>query len=235
MDFVEEICYAHETYKGYEYVIYYAEHSIMAHLCGYVKIPKDHPWYKLGIKQRWFSLGASTKALAKLTAKSANPYIAPPATKTVSRRHYHRDYDSVPLNVHGGLTFGEYISSRTNFSYFQPFTPGLWVGWDYQHAGDEMYLPADRIIEKDQRTQDVWTDIMAIHRREFPGIPKDIRWNWEDVEVDCKDAIEQLRRAKNPYLQVLWTIKDFLQQTAATIYRLFGLQGNRHDDLRTVH
>lgn len=208
MEFTEDICYTHQTYKGYEYVVYYGEHSIMAHLCGYVKIPKDHPWYKIGIKQRWFSLGTAARTLEKLTAKGKNPFIPPPLPKVSERRRYRRDYDNVPLNVHGGLTFGELITNQTKNNFHQPFTPGLWVGWDYQHAGDEMYLPKERIEGKDEETKRVWNEIMEIHTQSFPDLPKDKRWTWEEVEEDCKDAISQLIKAKNPFYRFLnWLIK----------------------------
>lgn len=44
-----------------------------------------------------------------------------------------RDYESIPVTAHGGLTFskagnGEYLPANT-----------YWYGWDYAHAGDRCF------------------------------------------------------------------------------------------------
>lgn len=153
----------HATYKGYEYIVFYLERGFMQLFDGYVKIPPTHSQYAKGMKQRWFHYGG--------------------------KRHYRRDYDAVDLDVHGGLTFGNLITERNKADYLQPFTEGLWVGWDYVHCGDEMYLPKDRIVDKNEQIQEAYAGIMAIHN-ESPLTEKS--WTWDEVEQDCIDAIEQL-------------------------------------------
>src|SRR5262245_10340435 len=51
------------------------------------------------------------------------------------------DYDSVMLEVHGGLTFAQHIDKGRGGT--QGFTPGFWVGWEYGHRGVEN--PEDEI------------------------------------------------------------------------------------------
>jgi hypothetical protein len=160
----------HKVYKGYEYVQFYFESEVMQHFTGYVKLPDAHP------------------AVAKLSKRRWSTFFS-------NKRRYLYSYDDVEINVHGGLTFGEKITKRTLHNYLQPFTPGWWIGWDYLHAGDEVYLPRERIIEKDEHIQEVYASLMAIHenpqRPGLFGLP-DKRWTWGEVEEDCKDVIEQL-------------------------------------------
>jgi hypothetical protein len=73
------------------------------------------------------------------------------------------DYDSIPLNVHGGVTFAKEV--REPNRSFQQFTEGSWIGWDYAHLGD--YIP--------------------LLSNSCGSI-----WDQESVLVDVKDAIDQL-------------------------------------------
>lgn len=131
------------TYKGYKYIVWYNDlgsHTVpLKHktgfYCAYVELPKDHPFRK--------NFRKSTNSWSKV------PYW---------------DYDAVPLNVHGGLTFGELVKKGDTFE--QGFTPGYWVGWDYGHVGDFINLAVADFTDK--------------------------YWSYTDVENDCKDAIEQL-------------------------------------------
>ena len=34
-------------------------------------------------------------------------------------------YDDIPIKVHGGLTFAEFVGNE------------FWIGWDYLHSGDK--------------------------------------------------------------------------------------------------
>jgi hypothetical protein len=188
IDFIDIANFKHEIHKGYEYVVYYFERGLSQHFTAYVKIPKHHPAYKRGMKLRWSSFGKK------------------------SRRYYRRDYDAVDLSVHGGLTFGHNVTKKEMIveqdGWMQPFTEGFWVGWDYNHAGDVMWLAKDRIIEKSERVQEVWIEMQAIHQQ-YPGLPAERQWEWDEVEADCLDAIEQLIKLEKGYPKCIGCKKDF--------------------------
>jgi len=41
-------------------------------------------------------------------------------------KFYNVDHNSIPVDVHGELTFGEFTHDG-----------GFWIGWDYAHHGDD--------------------------------------------------------------------------------------------------
>ena len=45
-------------------------------------------------------------------------------------KYYDKTYDDIPVNVHGGLTFGDHIMDNDKWS------DGYWVGFDTAHYGD---------------------------------------------------------------------------------------------------
>jgi len=45
-------------------------------------------------------------------------------------KYYGKTYDDIPVNVHGGLTFGDHIMDSNKWS------DGYWVGFDTAHYGD---------------------------------------------------------------------------------------------------
>jgi hypothetical protein len=49
-----------------------------------------------------------------------------------------KDYNDIPLSVHGGLTFGEKGKEGGNWpkGYY-------WYGWDYGHSGDKPFYALD--------------------------------------------------------------------------------------------
>ena len=206
MEEVEIINYIYNTHKGYEYVAFYFERGIMGHFNGYVKIPDTHPAVKKINRRKWSDIGLTMWLYKKSEAKRKKQPFNEPRPK--SRRRYMWTYDDVDLNVHGGLTFGTKITERNKKDFYCDFTPGWWVGWDYMHAFDEMYLPKDRIADKDQKTQDLYAKIMAIHKQ-YPGLPPDKRWTLDEVEAECKDAIEQLIALENGYPKCANCRKDF--------------------------
>jgi len=81
------------------------------------------------------------------------------------------DYDTIPVEVHGGLTFADKHRLVEN----------KWcIGWDYGHIGD-------------------YTPIFGDHRDEMEdgfGIPPH-HWTPEEIEGDCKYVIEQLIELEN--------------------------------------
>lgn len=137
-----------KEYKGVKYTAFYNDH--IGHYCGYVRLPDNHPFVKLLSKKRWFQLGRS------------NP------------RRYRYDYDAVPVEAHGGLTFGEYINDK-KLDFPQGFTKGWWIGWDYGHICDKYRFTMAR----------------------YATCPD---WTEELVEKECKRVIEQILKFENPEL-----------------------------------
>ena len=58
------------------------------------------------------------------------------------------DYDSIPLDCHGGLT---YAGDGTSFLEGGRY----WYGWDYAHSGDRCFYDAGR-PDKDSREERGW-------------------------------------------------------------------------------
>jgi hypothetical protein len=95
-----------DTYKDYTYLIVKNENT--GAFCAYVKLDPKHPWTDSLRKRKQFTFAGKT--------------------------HKHRDYDSIEVKCHGGLTFGDYFSKP-----YKHWNKGYWIGWDYAHAGD--YMP----------------------------------------------------------------------------------------------
>ena len=94
--------------KGYHMGVAYRimRHGGMGHLCGYVRLPKGHPWLKAAMKKQWGPVWPK------------NTY-----------RAVRKGYDAHPianLRVHGGVTFfGRSCRGR-----------GYWIGFDCAHCDD---------------------------------------------------------------------------------------------------
>jgi hypothetical protein len=80
----------------------------------------------------------------------------------MGKTYKHHDYDKVPVECHGGLTFAGYFPKNKGI-----YTKGWWIGWDYAHAGD-------------------FVEGMTHHAND------DQRYSEKDIERDCKNVIEQL-------------------------------------------
>ena len=132
------------TYKGIEYIVFLNDH--LGTFCGYIRLPNNHKFVKLLSKKKWFRLDRNCP------------------------RHYHYDYDAVPLGCHGGLTFGTRITKQIMPKYPQGFSEGWWVGWDYAHAGD--FVPMSPFAHEKH-------------------------WQAADVEKECKRVITQLKKYGN--------------------------------------
>jgi hypothetical protein len=48
-------------------------------------------------------------------------------------KYYGKNYDEIPVDVHGGLTFSDEIKDDDNFG-----SEGYWVGFDTAHFGDTL-------------------------------------------------------------------------------------------------
>jgi len=77
------------------------------------------------------------------------------------------DYDNIPVEAHGGLTFGAEGDGLRPKGFY-------WYGWDYGHAGDYCF-----------------------HDDTFPTelrIESDKKWLLEDVIEDSWDALYDFRK-----------------------------------------
>ena len=93
--------------------------------------------------------------------------IYPTAYVRIPKQHkyYKKDYEDIPISVHGGLTF-----SGRDFT-FNPITlkESWWIGWDYIHAGDFRGYSIDKKIGQ-----------------------KNKKWTTEEIFEDVKDVIIQI-------------------------------------------
>ena len=128
-------------YKDYEYLVVKNEHT--GTFCGYVKLDPKHPWTEPLRKIKQFTFAGKT--------------------------YKHRDYDSIEVDCHGGLTFGDYFRKP-----FKHWSKGYWIGWDYAHFGD--YMPM--LIRESNSESTVWSE--------------------KDVVKECESVINQaIKASKN--------------------------------------
>ena len=59
------------------------------------------------------------------------------------------EYDDLPIDAHGGLTFSEKGGGKWPKNYW-------WYGWDYAHLGDRAFYDLDRVNPFD-RDEKEWT------------------------------------------------------------------------------
>ena len=58
--------------------------------------------------------------------------------------YYEKTYDDIPVNVHGGLTFGDHVFGKDKY-----LSDGYWVGFDTAHYGDNRHLwPMDKVLDE---------------------------------------------------------------------------------------
>ena len=82
-----------------------------------------------------------------------------------------KDYNEIPLNVHGGLTFMNNNGLRIDEN--GGFIEGKFIGWDYAHAGD--YCPF----------WDSKCDILG-----------DKKWTTKEMQEEVRNACYQLEKAR---------------------------------------
>lgn len=101
-------------------------------------------------------------------------YVKVPST----HRFYGKDYDSIDVDCHGGLTYSYKsdgkpfkLDQKPNFGSY--FTKGYWIGFDYAHSGDWSFYSHDDFNEK------------------YNSITQPF-----EVEDECKKVIDQLVKIK---------------------------------------
>ena len=85
-----------------------------------------------------------------------------------------KDYDDIPLDCHGGLTFMKtFTGKETKEENWWGFTKGTWIGWDYGHVGD-------------------FIDYGFTFSKGHTFIDTEKKWEYEEVEEEVKEVIKQL-------------------------------------------
>ena len=66
--------------------------------------------------------------------------------------YFGSDYNEIPINIHGGLTYGQ-LKNNNEF----------WIGWDYAHFGDYCYMEFNfghyKNDEKKYTTNEILIDV----------------------------------------------------------------------------
>jgi hypothetical protein len=192
------------NYKGYDFLIFDNWMETMRHYCAYIRIPEGHKAYNIVNQKKWYSLSGlldKTENLAKKTGTKIPPFPLSKKSKSLKRRRYHLNYDELNdfVHVHGGFTFADKIKKSELKQWVQKFTPGLWVGWDYAHAWDAMYIEKEEDVLPEYKES--WKRMMEIHNQ-YPQ-RDDKRWTLEEVEKEVKSAIQDLRVMVDWRLQIL--------------------------------
>jgi hypothetical protein len=174
----------HGKYRNVPFILHYfilhdgpkRDMTAMQHYNAYIKIPWKHPFrrYMHPKKQKWSIF--SSRHVEKSINTSKLPYFP----------------------VHGGITFAHLIKKTDEPKWLAGFTKGPWIGWDYGHAGDQLWhlptlkwqLPDIYAIEMDLKRD--------VEKIGGPGAyERDHKvWKPEEVLVDIFDAIDELLRIK---------------------------------------
>ena len=81
-------------------------------------------------------------------------------------KYYGKDYDDIPIDCHGGLTYSSEGLLPSSNDYHRD---GYWIGWDYAHLGD-YYGWSNAFINTGKR------------------------WTTEEILQEVKEVIEQLSK-----------------------------------------
>lgn len=116
----------------------------------------------MGIKFEILSLGTHPTA-----------YFGIPVTHPLANR----DYDTIPIDVHGGLTYGRIREE-------DPDT--FWYGWDYAHAGDYCGYLSSMIFSGDTKytTEQILTHVYSAIEQFSKLTPDDVPLPEEDNNED---------------------------------------------------
>lgn len=170
----------HGKYRKVPFILYYhvvhdgpkQDFTAMRFYCAYIKIPYKHPWRRYAhMKWKQWDFFSSHKRFKAM------------------------DYDKINLNVHGGVTFATVAKTKDQYRWGQKFTKGPWIGWDYNHSGDQMWdLPTLR-----WQQPEIYKIEMKLMRdlggpEAYERMHK--KWRPEEVLADIYDAIDQMLRIK---------------------------------------
>lgn len=92
------------------------------------------------------------------------------------------NYDDLPVNVHGGFTFGG--------KWIDPLSKYYWYGWDYGHYGDHLYF----------KDEEIFKDI------NYSSLERSI----EEIRNETNDAASELIGVFKRITVNYWTMSLFL-------------------------
>jgi hypothetical protein len=146
------------TYKDHEYIIVL---NTNGHRCGYVAIPTDHPYSQIPEEQRSF-LGSKPSS--------------------------HWDYDSLDIDVHGGLTF---MSPNHGLKDLLPMPcTDMWIGFDCGHYQDKCDIVMFRKYFGEEQCKQKESFFNAMNHDDM-GIWQTVK-DFSYVEKQCYHIIDQL-------------------------------------------
>lgn len=94
------------------------------------------------------------------------------------------DYDDIPLDCHGGLTFSRSEDQKLKDGTNNLWPSGYWwYGWDYAHAGDFSFT-------------DLRPEIMAI-KMKYESFGQDKQWTVDEVKNDIRDVVYDFKKLIN--------------------------------------
>ena len=89
-----------------------------------------------GYTKTWVHAGFTCMVMRHTDLGTYNGYVGLPK----GHPYWGKAYDEIPVDVHGGLTFGEQGKWFKERGYLWPNPDLWWMGFDTAHAGD--YIPA---------------------------------------------------------------------------------------------
>lgn len=144
------------TYKDHEYIIVL---NTSGHRCGYVAIPPEHPYSQTPEETREFMGG--------------RPY-----------KHY--DYDSLDIDVHGGLTF--MAPDHGLKDLLETPCNDMWIGFDCGHCYDMCDVP----MFKKYFSQEQYEAKKSFFECMNHGSRTQTVKEYDYVEKQCHHIIDQL-------------------------------------------
>lgn len=105
-------------------------------------------------------------------------------------KYFNVAYDDIPIDVHGGLTYGrDYlseVSKQEDGTY--------WIGWDYAHYMDcNDYESALEYYKDDEKAVE-----QILRMKEIMSYSEGWSYSQTSVECDCERVVEQLIELDNP-------------------------------------
>lgn len=99
-------------------------------------------------------------------------------------KYFNVDYDNIPIDIHGGLTYGQSTLVEHN--------DGYWIGWNYAHFNDGKDYPALFKYFKEDKEAMKMIGEMRDADSIFCSFVLGKTYSLDEVVEDCKSVVEQL-------------------------------------------
>lgn len=76
-----------------------------------------------------------------------------------NNQYYGEDYDNIPIECHGGLTYSAYGLLPTQHAEYKD---GYWIGWDYAHCTDYTFFSNYSWEGKVWMTEDILLEVKQV-------------------------------------------------------------------------